>query len=59
MIDRAISEDYELNKKFYDKFEANTADETAQKMYAHLVNEIIGSIAGWICEKCGDYDGPM
>ena len=58
-INSAIYEDCELNKKFYNRFEANTEDETAQKMYTHLVNEIIYFIALWICEKSGDHDALM
>ena len=59
MIDNAIFEDCENNKEFYDNFEANSEDDTAKKMYAFLVAEIISFIAGWVCEKCGDYDAVM
>lgn len=38
MIDGAIYEDCGLNKEFYNKLKSNAEDETAQKMYAHLVD---------------------
>ena len=57
LIDCAVFEDRELNKQFYDRFKANAENETAKKMYVHLVKEIVDFIAYWVCEKCGDVDG--
>ena len=57
LIDGAVFEDWELNKQYYNRFEANAENETAKKMYAHLVKEIVDFIAYWVCEKCGDLDG--
>jgi len=57
MIEGAIFEDVGFNKQFYHKFDTNAEDDTAQKMYAHLVKEIVHFIALWVCEQCGDPDG--
>ena len=59
MISGAIREDKEINKQFYDRFETDGQNEIAQQMYTHLVEEIIGFIALWVCETCGDYDGTL
>lgn len=58
-IGNAIFEDYLIHQKFYTGHVVDETDEIAQKVYHHLVGEIISFIAFWVCEKTGDSDGIM